>query len=100
MRFDSIIEWSRHYLPKLERRLVRVEGGDCKIWTGGPTQATYGQMKVYFPTLGTIGGPWEQQNIRVHRLSYMLQVPTFNIQDQALIYPMPVTSQSAVCLRT
>lgn len=80
MRFDSVVAWSGHYLATLERKLMPARDGECKIWTGGPREGLYGKMKVYVPELGTIGGPWSQKTVTVHRLAYMLNIPAFNIQ--------------------
>ena len=80
MKFNSILGWSGHYLPKLQSKLVTMPCQDCHLWTGGPILGRYGSMKVYLPQQpGFINGPWVQQTIYVHRLCVMLTVPTFII---------------------
>jgi len=82
MRFDSISDWSKHYLAKVESKLHILPGTECKLWTGGPKTGMYGKIKVYFPTNGTTGGIWSPKTVRVHRLVYMLNIPAFNIEPQ------------------
>lgn len=78
MKFSSITNWVTHYMYNLDQKLIIVPERYCRIWTGGPKVGKYGQVRVFFP----VGNSWVQRTVSVHRLTYMLNIPTYVLEPK------------------